>query len=326
MHDFFIATAGNCRGSSTGTMAPDAVYQTTIPANTALTVTLNALFDSTLNVVAAPQSNCGTGGGTGMVCLGGADVISGPEITTVTNSGTTPLDVFIIIDGWTTTEQGGFDLQTSTAAVSPGYTKTTIAAACRTLGAPTALLSSSTAPVISDDAVSATTALPMPFTFFNQAVTHFSVNNNGLLQFFTSASGTGSNAYSNVSIPDPATPNGFATAFWDDLYPAATTTIRYETSGATPNRVVTVEWFDAAPYAAGAAGPERLTFQVQLYETSNVVEFHYCNLAANTGSMNTVTGAGASIGIESLAGNSGTQHSVNTALSISTANALRFTP
>ena len=62
--------------------------------------------------------------------------------------------------------------------------------------------------------------------------------------------------------------------------------------------------------------------QVQIYEATNVVELHYCALTGAT----QATGSSATVGIESLTGSDGTQHSFNTPGSVATNQALRFTP
>ena len=116
-NDFVLTSTGNCQGGSSTSTAPDAVFQTTIPANSRLTVSTVASWDRILNVIAGPASNCGTGMGTGAVCLAGSDI--SPETVTVSNPSATPLDVFILLDGYST-GAGSFDLTTSTAAIPPG--------------------------------------------------------------------------------------------------------------------------------------------------------------------------------------------------------------
>ena len=69
-----------------------------------------------------------------------------------------------------------------------------------------------------------------------------------------------------------------------------------------------------------------MNFQVKLFETTNVVEFHYCSLDPGTGLATAVSGSGATIGLENTAGTEGVQHSFNTANSVNTTDALRFTP
>ena len=63
-----------------------------------------------------------------------------------------------------------------------------------------------------------------------------------------------------------------------------------------------------------------------MLEGTNVVEFHYCTLDAGTGSATRVTGDSATVGLESATGNEGLEHSFNAASSVSTTQAIRFTP
>jgi hypothetical protein len=260
-----------------------------------------------------------------MVCLGGSDGTSGVETVSLVNSATTTQTVYVLIDGWTTADFGSFEIQTvSTVIPPPAYTKTTIPQMCQWMTGSTQLLSSTTTPVISDDAVTNTIALPFPITFFGAAQTHFSVNNNGLMMVFPNSAGVGSNAYSNAAIPNNGAPNGLIAPFWDDLNSNATTVVHAVTTGTPPSRKFTIEWNNSQFLTS--TRPERLTFQAQLYESTNVIEFHYCNLAANGGSTTDVSGAGATIGIESPTGADGVQHSNNTANSVNTTDAIRFTP
>lgn len=82
----------------------------------------------------------------------------------------------------------------------------------------------------------------------------------------------------------------------------------------------------ASAFLAGGAGAERLRFQVKLFETSGVIELHYCALELNGGSMEQLTGSTSTIGLENLAGTEGVQHSFDQANSISSGAALRFVP
>ncbi len=329
MNDFVFADVGSCQGTSTTSTAPDAVFQTTIPPNSRLTVSATAAWDLVLNVIASPAATCGTGMGAGIVCLGGVDSnSSGTESLVVSNpSTTTGLVVYILVDGYST-GVGAFELTTSTAVIPPpAYAKTTPAQACVTLAGSTDLLGAATTPVIGDDVVSATLALPFVFSFFATPVTHFAASSNGLVQFFTSAVGSGSSAYNNAAISTTATPNGFAAPFWDDLVPSASTApstvVRMQTTGTAPNRKLIVEWFDAS----FSGNVERLRFQLHAYETTNVIEFHYCSLVSNTGgSLTRPFGSEATVGVENAAGTEGVQHSFNTAASVNTTTALRFTP
>lgn len=71
----------------------------------------------------------------------------------------------------------------------------------------------------------------------------------------------------------------------------------------------------------------RLTFQAKLFETSNVIEFHYCAMEATMApDIARATGGSATIGLENAGGTAGTQHSFNTPASVQTGVLLRFTP
>jgi hypothetical protein len=238
---------------------------------------------------------------------------------TVPNPSANPIDVFILVDGYST-GSGAFSVTTSTAAIP--YTKTTIATACTDMTGATAVPGT-----LGDEATSAIIPLPsaFAFSFFGTAATHYSVTSNGYAQLWPSATGTPVVDYANTPIPGSSVPHNFVAPFWDDLMDVTATAITTHTTGSGSNRVFTIQWADTTPYAS-SAGPERFTFQAQLYETSNVIEFHYCTMAANGGSATRTTGNSATIGLENATGTIGVQHSHNTATSVSPANALRFTP
>lgn len=86
---------------------------------------------------------------------------------------------------------------------------------------------------------------------------------------------------------------------WDDIDVQTETNIKYLVTGTAPNRVLTIEWANALwdPFAASAA----ISFQVKLYETSNIIEFVYKQEAGSI--ENIFGGVGASIGITN--GNTG---------------------
>jgi hypothetical protein len=65
--------------------------------------------------------------------------------------------------------------------------------------------------------------------------------------------------------------------------------------------------------------------QAKLFETTGVIELHYCTLTP--GAMAPlVTGSSATIGIESPDGRNGRMHSHERAMAVSATTALRFTP
>lgn len=119
-----------------------------------------------------------------------------------------------------------------------------------------------------DDALSASLPIGFTFTYCGIAYQNFKVSSNGWLTFNTALTGsvTG-NATGNFADVAPA-----LWPLWDDLNGNGGTAL-YEVSGAAPNRVLTVElrnwrwnWLST---------PASISFQIKLYETTNVIEYVY---------------------------------------------------
>lgn len=197
----------------------------------------------------------------------------------------------------------------------PPYVKSEIASSCDTLGDGTTVSG-----VDGDDQASAKIPLPFAFKYFEAAVTQYSMASNGFAQLWSAGGGGADKSPDNVAIPSAGEPNGIVAPFWDDLV-AMTSEARAGTLGTAPNRRFVISWGHWT--VKGDAGA-RLSFQVKLFETTNVIEFHYCAMAPD-GNVR-ATGSSATIGLENLAGTSGVQHSFNTASSVATGKALRFTP
>jgi hypothetical protein len=105
------------------------------------------------------------------------------------------------------------------------------------------------------------------FNFANGDHTTVSVSTNGWLTFgqnITDAAST--NNLRNGGLRPLLAP------LWDDLS-MAQGSVYYQTTGAAPNRVFTVEWYNVL-WDKGAAAPT-LSFEVKLYETENRLEFVY---------------------------------------------------
>ena len=117
--------------------------------------------------------------------------------------------------------------------------------------------------------------------------------------------------------------NNIVATFWDDLNTNAMSTARAEVLGSAGSRRFVIEWGGYGFYSAGSIGTERLTFQAKLFEGTNVIELHYCTLAANGGTAGDVTGVASTIGVENATGSEAIVHSP---APVNTTNALRFTP
>ncbi len=195
------------------------------------------------------------------------------------------------------------------------YLQTSIPAACVTGGTWTSPMRSSST---SDDAVTGLIALPFGGSFFGTAVTQFSASTNGLLQLYTSAGGTPSNAWTNANVGSTTAPNGYVAPFWDDLYLGTGYDLHYQTTGTAGSQVLVVEWLNAL---AGSGGSP-ITFQVMLYEATGVIEVHYCSIGSGT----RASGDSATVGLENAAGNDGIATSYNTGGCGGTGGGYRYTP
>ena len=133
-----------------------------------------------------------------------------------------------------------------------------------------------------DDASS--TAQPIGFTFnFNgQAFTEFVLNTNGFIKlgatapsapdlFLPEGSGTNVDAFQSPGDLNLIVPFNF------DLQ-AGTSTPEYRvtTTGTSPNQVCTIQWKNVQDKAGTTATQyDNFSFQVKLYETTNVIDFVY---------------------------------------------------
>ncbi len=132
--------------------------------------------------------------------------------------------------------------------------------------------------------------LPFSFSFFDGSFSSVFVSSNGNLQFGTTAS----TSFTNDAIPTAAAPNNAIYPLWDDLNPLEQGDIYYQSSGAQPNRTMTIEWSNVTQYTQADAFPlTSENFQVVLHEGSNNIEFRYGNISgACSGNTGQCTGVG----------------------------------
>lgn len=154
------------------------------------------------------------------------------------------------------------------------------------------------------------------FTFYGNSYSQFYASSNGLVTF-----GAGSNSATEAPIPSSGAPNNFIAPFWDDLTIEESGTIMYTTIGAAPNRKCVIQFrnigFYPSPVFMG-------TFQVILYETTNIIQVQYRLIVDGNSEKN--TGVSAVIGIENSDGTQGIQYSYHQAGSAATNKAISFTP
>ncbi len=127
--------------------------------------------------------------------------------------------------------------------------------------------------------------------------------------------------FTSTAIPDPAAPNNFIAAFWDDLAVDGTGTILYSTIGAAPNRKLIIQFrnmgFHSFPAFMG-------TFDVILNESSNKIKVQFRIIVDNTSAR--AHGGSATIGIENSDGTAGVQYAYHNPSAVVTGTALSYTP
>ncbi|WP_281322899.1 T9SS sorting signal type C domain-containing protein [Flavobacterium aestivum] len=133
-----------------------------------------------------------------------------------------------------------------------------------------------------DEAISSAINLPFSFTFGTTAYTQIKVSSNGWLTF-----GGTSNAFYINNSTNASSAKPILFPLWDDLKNTIST--RYVTTGVAPNRIFKLEWSQQRWDYNSA--PDVISFQVWLYETTNVIEYLY-----NQGTKSVSSGS-ASIGI-----------------------------
>lgn len=137
-----------------------------------------------------------------------------------------------------------------------------------------------------DDGLSAVTSIGFNFTYGCNTYTQFRVSSNGWLSLgYNTLSSMPGNSLSVTGQGPILAP------LWDDLATSDYGNINYILSGSAPNRVLTIEWLNMLWDANGSDAT--ISFQVKLYETSNVIDFTY---SREWGAVNNGSG-GASIGL-----------------------------
>jgi len=131
---------------------------------------------------------------------------------------------------------------------------------------------------------------PIGFDFWynGRRFTDFSLSTNGYIDFSASAADggptTGPFGYQNTQFSVNGGTNVALAPIYDDMTTQGAidplgTSLRYELSGAAPNRVLTVDWQDMAVYLNTTPS---LNFQVKIYETTGIIEYIYGTMTPGT--------------------------------------------
>ncbi len=134
------------------------------------------------------------------------------------------------------------------------------------------------------------------FNYLGSNYTQVRICTNGWLSLISGGNVTTAD---NTTLFNNTNPNLTLAPWFDDLEDDNNSIVVYKTEGTAPYRVFTAEWNSVLTYATNAES--RISFQVKLFETTNIIEFHYGNLVSGTFSGS----ESASIGIENATGGSG---------------------
>ena len=180
-----------------------------------------------------------------------------------------------------------------------------------------------------DEVLSAALPIGFTFNFAGSPYTQFKVSSNGFLTFNTgSTSANLTNAATSLVTSQP-----MLMPLWDDMNGNLGTAL-YATTGTAPNRVLTMEWRNWRWnwQATGAT----ISFQLRMYETTNVIEYQYrqesgtpnaTSATIGIGSVNTVNFG--YMTLDNIGGTPTASASVfNTAIAVKPPNGqiYRFTP
>ncbi len=151
-------------------------------------------------------------------------------------------------------------------------------------------------------------SLPFDLTYngttFTAGTNFLGICTNGFAYFSnvnTNASKQTTSARAALFSANP--PNNTLAPYWDNLIAntasnGITGNVLFQTSGAAPNRVFTIQWGNYPSQVSFARG---LNFQVKIYEGTNVIEFLYGPVVEGTITGGSVIEA-AAIGIENVTG------------------------
>jgi gliding motility-associated-like protein len=135
---------------------------------------------------------------------------------------------------------------------------------------------------MTDDAISNVINIGFNFCFFGTTYTQFYIGSNGWIGFSAEPSGQVWTTFTSASIPSTNSnvPKNCIMGPWQDWHPGAGTTgpyIRYQTLGTAPNRRLVVSWNNCPMFSCTSNFG---TFQIVIFETSNVIETRIQNKPA----------------------------------------------
>ena len=107
------------------------------------------------------------------------------------------------------------------------------------------------------------------FDFFGNTYSTFYISSNGFISFQNTANG----CCSGQLIPNTGQPNNMIAAFYEDFDPPEGGSIRYQTLGSSPNRMLVVEFNSIYPWPGPPTGTTPAsTWQLKIKECTNIID------------------------------------------------------
>ncbi|WP_160143937.1 immunoglobulin domain-containing protein [Chryseolinea soli] len=145
-------------------------------------------------------------------------------------------------------------------------------------------------PSLPGDESSPSTSIGFNFSFYGNTYSALTINANGYLIF-----GAPTNSGTNQTLPSATAPNNLIAAAWDNLDISTGGTVTTALVGTAPRRRFIVNFIGVRHSGA----PQSVTVQVQLHESTNIIELHCQNIQFDGG-------AGMTQGIENSGGTAAT--------------------
>lgn len=231
---------------------------------------------------------------------------------------------FLVVDGdlnGTSSNAGTFEvtLQVDAHENSPSYRVETVSTrSCSTIPGGAVVIGDG------DDAVSSVRTLPFTFRYFGTALTRLAVYSNGFVTLLADGATVwpAGTSWRNHSITFNGPPAGVVAPFWDDLVATSggSSEVHQWTDGTSPNRVSHAYWEGVSFYWDSGTN---VSFEVKLFETSNVIEFAYCGENRNNAYSR---GGSATVGLESIDQTAGVLLGLNRSGAVAPSTGYRFIP
>ncbi|SHH81203.1 hypothetical protein SAMN04488109_5578, partial [Chryseolinea serpens] len=129
-------------------------------------------------------------------------------------------------------------------------------------------------PSLPADESSPSTGIGFNFSFYGNTYSTLTINANGYLIF-----GAPTNSGANQTLPSATTPNNLIAAAWDNLDISTGGTVTTALVGTAPRRRFIVNFIGVRHSGA----PQSVTVQVQLHESTNIIELHCQNIQFDGG-------------------------------------------